>query len=457
MTEMSLTIELDTEPIQRRDRSEPRYESYPTALQFRSGFDSAAYRRAALLSNAQLGPLSVYIRVPSRGGPCLREGNRAIRNDADQECRYVAALKREIDLQAPLFRTNRRVEQVRIGGDAPVFLGLSQLEALMRHLRGRFSLIDAQPHEYSIDIDPLTVPAGAIGELARLGFNCISLGMPDFQPAGETTDKLAQWITQTFQVVEAARRGGIGSIRFDIVCGTPRQTPDDFSQILATVLEARPGVVAVHDRAYAMALVRPQGQAGDAQLAADAQRLNLLQRSVATLIAAGYLRIGTDHFALPDDPLALACHRTFHGYCPLPAGDVIGLGVGAIAKVGAAYAQNLDRIHDYCAAVENHELAVERGLQMDSDDRIRHEVIQQLMCHGIVHSARIESHHCIDFSQYFALELARLQPMVAAGLLTQTDEGIALSDSGQLLAPGIAMTFDAYLRDPQASALSAAP
>lgn len=404
------------------------YRSYPTVLQYREDFDAAAYRRAALLSNSQLKPLALHIHAPGDGP-----------HRTDQPRRYAMALQREIDLQAPLFRAHRRVAQVHCDAAAASLLGLSQLETVLRHLRARFTLIDCQSHEYSIEIDTRTFPIGTMPRLARLAFNNVCLLDA---PGGAS-----QELERAAHLVEAARGAGIASITACLNFPLPDRDADDLVAALQALLEARPDRLMLQPGLGNAAL----GVPGDVR-DADAQCLQALQLVAAKLGAAGYVHAGMGCFALPTDMLAAGwLNRSLgHGLQGLAHADcdTIGIGAGAISKVGRAYGQNLLTVSGYCSAIEDHQLAVRRGLLMSADDRIRHDVIQQLLGQGTVSLRRIERAHCIDFKQYFAPELARLQLPSAQGLASASDEAIVLSETGRLCAQRVAALFDAYAHQP---------
>lgn len=450
----------DADLIRRYDRQGPRYTSYPTAPQFNAGFDSRAYRTAALLSNSELKPLSLYLHVPFCASPCFYCGcNRVITRDPAHAERYVAALSAEIALQGRLFHRQRPVEQVHFGGGTPTFLSAGQLAEVLRQLRTHFSLVDSERREYSIEIDPRTVDGTTIAALAQLGFNRISLGVQDFDTRVQEAVNRIQSIEQTEAVVDHARHHGIRQISFDLIYGLPRQTVAGFARTLREVVRIRPNRVAVYGYAHLPSVFKAQRQIDADELPSPAERLTLLQLTIDHLTAAGYVYVGMDHFALPEDPLVRALQsgqlqRNFQGYSSHADCDLVGLGVSAIGKVGDAYAQNAKDLSDYYAAVENHQLAIAKGMRMNSDDRVRRDVIQQLMCEGRVDYDRVAQDHCVDFPTYFASELERLTPMREDGLLTQSDRSIDITDQGRLLVRSVAMIFDAYLKPQPTTAFS---
>jgi oxygen-independent coproporphyrinogen III oxidase len=450
----------DAELIRRYDRNGPRYTSYPTAVQFHEAFDTAAYRSAALLSNAGHSGLSIYVHVPFCASPCFYCGcNRVITRDPLEGRRYVDALKREIGLQARLFQSHRTVEQLHFGGGTPTFLTLDQLAEVMVCLHREFALSNSIQREFSIEIDPRTVDDATIDGLAQVGFSRISLGVQDFDPQVQAAVNREQSLQQTLDVVAQARRSMIGSVSFDLIYGLPRQTVATFAQTLDQVVAARPDRVAVYGYAHMPQLFKAQRQIVAAELPSSAERLALLGLTISKLTEAGYIYIGMDHFALPGDGLAQALadgalQRNFQGYSSHAQCDLVGLGVSAIGKVGNAYAQNARYLSEYYAKVEKHQLAIERGVALVADDRVRADVIQRLMCDGVVDVARVERDHCIDFRSYFATELDALQPMLEDDLLSEVGSSITVSPRGRFLLRSIAMVFDAYLKQSRPPAFS---
>jgi oxygen-independent coproporphyrinogen-3 oxidase len=440
----------DADLVRRYDLHGPRYTSYPTALQFNERFDAGAYRSAALLSNEAVTPLSLYVHVPFCASPCFYCGcNRVITRSATEGARYIAALKREIEMQGALFHHGRPVEQLHFGGGTPTFLSLDQLQSVLRHIDRNFSMAPAH-REFSIEIDPRTVSPATMQELAALGFTRISLGVQDFDPDVQRAVNRIQSVEDTRAIVAASRDCGIDAINFDLIYGLPLQTPASFARTLETVIEMRPTRIAAYGYAHMPSNFKAQRHIDATKLPTATEKLALLQMTVERLTAAGYRYIGMDHFALADDPLALAqeageLHRNFQGYSSQPDCDLVGLGVSSIGKVGPAYAQNLKTLREYYARVENYQLAIARGVKLSSEDRLRRDVIQALMCHGVVDTRAIEQDHCIDFQKHFAPELEQLRPMLADGLLEQLDTQIVVSAKGRFLVRNVAMTFDAYL------------
>jgi oxygen-independent coproporphyrinogen-3 oxidase len=448
------------ELVQRYDRPGPRYTSYPTALQFTPSFGATQLRASATRSNAAPvpRPLSLYLHIPFCFGPCFYCGcNRVITRDAARGTRYVERLLREIELVSPLFARNREVRQLHLGGGTPNFLSLAKLAWLMDGLSRHFVLSRSAERDFSIELDPRSVPADFAADLARLGFNRVSVGVQDFDPKVQHAVNRLQSTGQTFDLIDSCRDHGIRSVNVDLIYGLPRQTLEGFRQTLRQVVSARPERVAVYGYAHLPQQFKAQRQIAAHELPSPAVRLALLQLAVEELSASGYRYIGMDHFALPEDDLVRAqeaggLQRNFMGYTTHANCDLIGLGVSAISHVGDSFSQNFRELKVWEAAIDSGRLPLWRGVALSADDRLRAEVIGQLMCQGCIEIDAIERDFNIDFTSYFHQALARLEPHVADGLVRLEASRITVTPAGQLLLRSLAMCFDAYLEPKSAGA-----
>ncbi len=443
----------DVELLQHYDRNGPRYTSYPTAVEFHPGCSAAQYQQAAARSNA-IGqqPLSIYVHIPFCTSPCFYCGcNKVITRDRSKADVYLHYLFREMALQAPLFDRERVVEQLHLGGGTPTFLSLSQLEQLMLELGRHFTLCsDPARREFSIEIDPRTLVPDTLPTLARLGFNRLSLGVQDFDTEVQVAVNRVQSEADTLRAIADARMHGFRSVSVDLIYGLPLQTREKFARTLRSVIGARPDRIAVYGYAHMPRMFKPQKQIDEAQLPSASERLALLGLTIEMLTDAGYVYIGMDHFALPDDELVQAqqdrtLQRNFQGYSTRAESDLIGLGVSSIGKVHDTYAQNAKTLQEYYAALTADKLPIQRGLCMTRDDQIRRAVIQEIMCHGELRFAELSGAWCIDFTEYFAAELASLRTLQRDGLLRMDEHHLLVTTRGRLLLRHIAMGFDAYL------------
>jgi oxygen-independent coproporphyrinogen-3 oxidase len=437
----------------RYGQSGPRYTSYPTAPQFKEKIDSEEYVRAATRSEDALlnRPVSVYVHIPFCFSPCLYCGcNKIVTRDVNRIERYVAYLSQEISLRSRHFDRRRVVEQLHFGGGTPTYLPKALLIELMATLAQDFQLTDAVERDYSMEIDPRSVKAGTLLLLKDLGFNRVSLGVQDFDPAVQIAINRVQPVELVQGVYQAARDLGFQSINFDLIYGLPLQSIETFSRTLDQVIAMRPDRLAVYGYAHIPQLFKAQRRIFQNDLPNASTRFALLQLAIERLCAAGYWYIGLDHFALPSDSLALAkqqktLHRSFQGYTTHANRDLVSFGVSAIGRVGRLYMQNYKILKDYEAAIERSALPADRGFSLDEDDCIRADVIQRIMCHGLVNIESLESDHDIVFDDYFAPEIKRLQMLADHGLVELTETQIRLTPAGQLLMRTVAMSFDAYL------------
>jgi oxygen-independent coproporphyrinogen-3 oxidase len=451
---------IDEELIRRYECRGPRYTSYPTAVQFHTGFDANAYRKAALASNAARPPrdLSLYVHVPFCASPCFYCGcNKIVTRSLDRVDAYLTRLHREIELQSELFERARTVEQLHFGGGTPTFLDTPRLEALLAQMGKHFQLTTDPGREYSIEIDPRTVTGESVHALAHLGFNRMSLGVQDFDPAVQRAINRIQPADETLAVMEHARAAGFGSISVDLIYGLPLQTVAGFERTLQQVIAARPDRLAVYAYAHLPQVFKPQRRLKTEDLPTPETRLELLRLTIERLTAAGYEYVGMDHFALPTDELVTAkqqrtLHRNFQGYSTRAQCDLVGLGVSSIGKVNNAFAQNYKTLPDYYSAIDAGRLPVQRGIVMNQDDILRAAVIQELMCHERVDFSSLSRQLGCDLERYFAVELRRLEPLAADGLIERREHEIVVTDTGRLLIRNVAMVFDAYLQQPAGAA-----
>lgn len=441
--------------LRRHDRTGPRYTSYPPAPQFHDRFGAAELAAAAARSNAGGRPLSIYVHVPFCTSPCFYCGcNRVITRDMARGEAYVQRVLSEAAQVASLFSADRQVVQLHLGGGTPNFLNPTQLGTLMAGLRGLFRFSNDPGRDISIELDPRHITPAEVATLGALGFNRASLGVQDFNAGVQMAINRIQPAAQTLEVIDACRRHGLASVNVDLIYGLPRQTVAGFGQTVDAVLERRPQRLAIYGYAHLPHLFRAQRQIRDADLPGAEDKLALLGVAVQKLTDAGYQYIGLDHFALPDDPLAQAqragqLHRNFMGYTTHADTDLIGLGVSAISHIDNTFSQNPRDLGDWEAAVDAGRPTVWRGLELDADDRLREEVIQQLMCHGRLDMADFGARHGIDFAGYFADDLQRLQPLCDDGLARVDGNVIAATSAGRPLLRLLAMCFDRYLHREQ--------
>lgn len=447
----------DAELIARHDVSGPRYTSYPTVPQFRESFGEAELRAEARASNEDPIPrdLSLYVHVPFCFSPCFYCGcTRIITRDRVKAEQYLSHLYREIERIAPLFDHDREVVQLHLGGGTPNFLDAGQLRELVDILGRHFRLSRDGDREFGIELDPRSADPDYVRVLAGLGFNRLSVGIQDFDPAVQTAVNRIQSYADTAALLEAARSSGFRSVSVDLIYGLPRQTPESFAHTLDQVVALAPDRIAAYSYAHLPQLFKPQRQIETGDLPDPATKLALLGLTVDKLTQAGYVYIGMDHFARPTDELARAqragtLQRNFQGYSTHAECDIIGLGMSSISRVGNAYYQNAKDLLGYYAAIEAGGLPVIRGLTLSEDDRIRRALINELMCQGEVDMQVFGKRHGIDFDTYFVEAMQRMRALAADGLVMIEGAVLRITARGRLLTRQVAMPFDAYLREAQ--------
>jgi oxygen-independent coproporphyrinogen-3 oxidase len=448
-------IIFDLELIKRYDKSGPRYTSYPTAVQFHDGFGEAEYRAWAARSNASGNPLSLYFHIPFCDTVCYYCGcNKVVTKDRTKASPYLERLHREIALQGALFDKSRTVDQLHWGGGTPTFISHEEMRELMRVTGEHFNLRNDDTGEYSIEIDPREVKTDTIALLRELGFNRMSLGVQDFDEAVQKAVNRIQSEASTMAALAAARAEGFKSISIDLIYGLPHQSVASFARTLDKILAISPDRLSVFNYAHLPELFKPQRRINEAELPAPQEKLDILQNTIETLTKAGYVYIGMDHFAKPDDELAVAqrsgtLYRNFQGYSTHADCDLIGLGSTSIGQVGDSYSQNLKELEEYYARLDADSIPVFRGYELNADDKLRRAVITDLICHFVLEKAKVEQAYNICFDDYFATELGELAAMEKDGLLTLTPERIQVADAGKLLIRNICMVFDRYLREKQ--------
>ena len=439
--------------LQRFDVPGPRYTSYPTADRFVDAFTADDYA-VALRQRSELGahgrPLSMYVHIPFCESLCYYCAcNKIVTRHHSRGRQYLDYLRREIALQAAQLGRGAVVSQLHLGGGTPTFLHDAGLRELMAMLGDAFTL--APGREQSIEIDPRTVDAHRLARLAEMGFDRLSFGVQDFHPDVQKAIHRIQPAGQVFDLVHGARALGFDSINIDLISGLPRQNVAYFDRTLAQVNELRPDRIALYAYAHLPERFKAQRRIAAAELPDARTRVEMLSRSIASLTAAGYVYIGMDHFALPEDALAIAkrqgrLHRNFQGYSTQPDCDLVALGVSAIGRVGATYSQNAKTLEEYYDHLDQGRLPVVRGLALTRDDVLRRAVIMALMCQGRVDFEAISQAHLVDFQRYFANELVALAPLAAQGLVHLRDHDIEVTAKGWFFVRAVAMVFDRYLQ-----------
>jgi oxygen-independent coproporphyrinogen-3 oxidase len=452
-SDVARAIVIDRNVIAKFNQSGPRYTSYPTADRFSGSFGFGSYLETVAGVQARLhrAPLSLYIHVPFCASICYYCAcNKIITKDRSKAAVYLSYLKKEVSMQGKLFAGMNRVEQLHFGGGTPTYLSDQQMDELMAHLRHWFEFAPDAEGEYSIEVDPRTVDEARIYKLREQGFNRISMGVQDFNHDVQLAVNRVQSEQDTRALIAASRAAGFRSVSIDLIYGLPRQTLATMEQTLAKVIDCSPDRISIYSYAHMPHLFKPQRRINEDDMPDSATKLDMLALCIKRLTDAGYVYIGMDHFAKPDDELAVAqrqgrLHRNFQGYSTHAESDLVACGVSAISAVYGTYSQNEKTLDAYYEKLDEGKLPIARGLQLDTDDLLRRLIIQQLMCNFELSIKAIEQALPVDFSSYFAPELEKLAAFELDGLVEVDDEWLTVTPKGRLLVRNICMVFDHYL------------
>jgi oxygen-independent coproporphyrinogen-3 oxidase len=430
------------------NRPGPRYTSYPTAPVWRDDFGPDDLEQVYAQAEAAQAPVSLYMHLPFCESLCLFCAcNVVISKNHSVAPPYLATLKREIEHVSRFVSRTRRVTQFHWGGGTPTYLTPEQMEDLFGYAAERFAF--APDAEIGIEVDPRVTSQRHLESLNRLGFNRLSLGIQDFDPEVQQAVHRIQPFEMTRGLIGAARSLGFPSINVDLIYGLPHQTAERFARTVEQVLELAPDRVAMFSYAHVPWLRKQQGALA-LHLPEGMEKFRIFCAGLKSFLDAGYQYIGMDHFAKPDDELAVAqrnrtLHRNFQGYTTKAGADLYGLGVSAISAIGNAYAQNYREVPPYTEAVERRGLATMRGYRLSEDDRLRRAVISRLLCHAVIHKEEISDEFGVRFDDYFADEIEHLQPFVADHLVRLAPSEIGVTPLGRIFIRNVAMVFDPYL------------
>jgi len=453
------TIVFDPALIQRYDKAGPRYTSYPTALQFQETFGVEDYKFAVentnrLNRNGNSRPLSLYFHIPFCSKVCFFCGcSKVVTKYRDRAAPYLDHLYQEIAMHAQVFDHERKVDQLHWGGGTPTFISHEEMRQLMAVTRRHFNLHDDDSGEYSIEIDPREIDSETLHILRNLGFNRISLGVQDFDAQVQKAVNRIQPEELTIRTIQQARDLGFKSINIDLIYGLPFQSAQSFGNTLDKIIQLDPDRLSVFNYAHLPEMFKPQRRINAEDLPSPGHKLEILGQTIDKLTSAGYVYIGMDHFAKPNDELAIAqrdgkLYRNFQGYSTHADCDLLALGITAIGKIGDTFLQNVKTLEQYYQRIESKKLPIYRGLTLSSDDLLRQRVISELICHFKLDIPSIENQFAIHFNDYFAPELEQLAVMQQDGLLKFDSKQITVHPSGRLLIRNICMVFDIYLRRP---------
>ncbi len=445
---MAISELFDPARMQKYNINGPRYTSYPTALEFGEITHSSPVEHA--LSQSKARSVSLYLHIPFCHSLCYYCGcNKVVTRHSEKADRYLDYLAKEMAIRSVAF-AGRKVEQIHLGGGTPSFLSERQQTRLMTLIKANFDVINNA--EIGIEIDPRRVTPQYLKHLANLGFNRLSIGVQDTDYKVQDAINRVQSTSHIAHLVDYARAVNFKSVNLDLIYGLPHQTPDTFATTLAAVKAMQPERISLFSYAHLPTRFAAQRKIKDEWLPKPAEKTALMKQAVESLTRIGYELIGMDHFALPDDELAVAqrndeLHRNFQGYTTRGDLDLLGLGVSSISAIGNAYLQNPKTLNDYYGQLDSQQELAHRGLFLSASDMLRGYVIQQLMCNLALRFDEVEKRFAIDFTHHFAAELEALREFAEDGLLKITADGITVFPSARLFIRIICMTFDAYLKD----------
>lgn len=440
--------------LQQYDVAGPRYTSYPTADRFVEAHGEAQFIQSLeerkVSARAMTSPLSLYVHIPFCASLCYYCAcNKIITGNYQKAMDYLGDIKREIDLLLPHLGQSQTVSQVHLGGGTPTYFKDAELSDLMQLLQSAFQW--QVGGEYAIEVDPRTVNDERLHHLWAMGFNRLSLGIQDFDPKVQEAVHRMQSFDQVSALIDTARGIGFSSINLDLIYGLPKQTISGWHNTLDSVLQLRPERLALYGYAHLPARFKPQRYIDSTALPIAAQKITMLTMALQRMKDAGYVYIGMDHFALPQDSISVAkrqgrLHRNFQGYSTRPDGDLLGLGVSSIGSMGASYEQNAKSLDEYSDLLHQGKLPVVKGVALTRDDLARRSIIMALMCQGRVEMADIEETHLLNFESYFSRELIQLKAFVAPGLVKLDAYSIEVTSHGWYVVRAIAMVFDKYVQ-----------
>jgi oxygen-independent coproporphyrinogen III oxidase len=453
MKSLCQNVKFDSDLLHKYDQPVPRYTSYPPATELTENFDESLFRGAIAAGNYKKTPLSLYCHIPFCEKACYFCGCNTIITQLKQVVQpYLDYVKKHIQQIAPLVKSDRLVQQMHWGGGTPNYLNKEQLEFLWNAFHENFSF---DPNaEISIEINPCYVDREYILFLKKLGFNRISFGIQDFHPKVQEAINRIQPEEMLFNVMSWIREAGFESVNVDLIYGLPFQSLETFKETIQKTIQLNPDRVAVFNFAYVPWMKPIQKKMSQSEMPVGEEKLDILQMTIAELTQNDYVFIGMDHFAKPDDELAIAqqkgeLHRNFQGYTTQPESDLLGFGMTSISMLQDVYIQNHKHLKDFYKAIDFHQIPIEKGVQLTQDDLIRRTIIMELMCQFKLSAPDLESKYHLgfdlDFNDYFASELVALDALEKDGLIQRWGDGIEVTPSGRLLIRNIAAVFDTYL------------
>ncbi|MCX6150565.1 MAG: oxygen-independent coproporphyrinogen III oxidase [Ignavibacteriales bacterium] len=442
---------IDLEKIRKYDRPGPRYTSYPTAPQFNETFKHEQYLDEIVKTNygENLPDISLYYHLPYCDTLCYFCGcNMIITRNRDRVSEYINYLKKEIDMVRTYILADRKVAQLHWGGGTPTHLNPDEITELITYINQNFEF--SKNAEEGCEIDPRGLTRDHLAALRNGGFNRISMGVQDFNDKVQKATNRIQPEDITRQTVQWVRELGFQSINLDLIYGLPFQSVSTFAETVDKIINISPDRIAVFNYAHVpwmkkhMALIHPE------DLPVPEEKLQILKMTIEKLTSAGYVFIGMDHFAKPEDELAIALrekklYRNFQGYSTHAGADLYALGITAISQLQRIYSQNYKTEKEYYSALDKETFPIAKGYNLNDDDVLRRYVIMKIMCDFELNIKKIETEFGINFKEYFGWGLNNLKEMIDDELISVNDNEIKVTEMGRLLIRNIAMNFDGYM------------
>lgn len=434
--------------LNKYNTSGPRYTSYPTALEFNDTFSQQDYLQA--IDTSKNSELSLYVHIPFCHSLCYYCGcNKVVTRHRDKADIYLEYLAKEISARAPLFK-NYTVKQLHWGGGTPSFLTHKQITRLVTLLKQQFNFADHL--EMSIEIDPREITLDLADHLYSLGFNRLSLGVQDIDEKVQKAINRVQSTEFVEEFILHAKQVGFKSINIDLIYGLPHQTLETFGKTLQKANEMDVDRISLFSYAHLPARFAAQRKLRDEWLPSTTEKFALMRQAIEVLTGFGYDFIGMDHFAKPNDELAIAqkngvLHRNFQGYTTKGSCDLLGLGVSSISNIGQSFSQNIKDLKSYYQAIDCQAHAQDKGVSLTADDVIRGEVIRELMCNLHVDKSIINQKYHINFDEYFNNDMPLLDTFINDGLVVNDKKAITVNPKARLLIRNISMSFDAYMKN----------
>lgn len=447
-------MKFSSELLHKYCKAGPRYTSYPTAPYFHESFGPAEWENTLRTTPSPERGISLYAHIPFCDTLCYYCGcNMIATKDYSKAADYLQVLFKEIDHVAALTDPARKVHQLHWGGGTPTYLKPDDMRRLYAHMASRFSM--APDAEIGCEMDPRELTRDHIRALRECGFNRLSLGVQDLEGQVQHAVNRVQPEALIREVYGWIREEGFDSVNFDLMIGLPHQTPDSFARTLDKVIAMNPDRFAVFNYAHVPWMKKHQKLIVEETLPQIDARLALQKLTLEKLTDAGYVYVGMDHFAKPDDELVKAqqnktLYRNFQGYTTHKDCDILAFGASAISQTDEIYAQNVKVLSEYRTLVEAGKLPIERGLKITQEDKLRRDAITQIMCDLELDKASFGQQWNIDFDRYFADALNDLQDMQNDGLVVLEPGKVRVTEAGRVFLRNIAMAFDAYLHQQSA-------